>query len=187
MYCTIALGEDAYKTVLPLYVYNAFLNPGYKFRTPFIKDAIGLFSISNLIDLYLPSDTYEVDKVKRLRTISRDIKVTNVVGPAAREIASHSSLNWEKLDKQARNSAGRLAKSLLGSELKSPSKFLIAYAPDGGFSGSVGLIMRIAADNNILTINLAEPENFNLNLKDPTSLFNLVNNPDTYKTPIYHW
>lgn len=65
------------------------------------------------------------------------------------EIAEKYHPRWDRLGQGAQKLMARNVYQVLGIDLKTPSKFVICWTPNGSGSGGTGQALRIAKDYNI--------------------------------------
>lgn len=86
--------------------------------------------------------------------------IFNTPTPAAMELAAEIHPNWNACSRGARNLHARSCHQILGMDLKTPSKFVICWTPEGKAIGGTRTAIILAQMFNIPVINL-----FNSTLK----------------------
>lgn len=74
----------------------------------------------------------------------------------AYEIAAKHHPNWSACSEAARKMHMRNVAQILGPDLKSPSKFVICYTPNGNGTGGTGQALRITKSYNIPVFDLGK-------------------------------
>jgi hypothetical protein len=100
-------------------------------------------------DIYLPYDNY--NKQKRLIN-------TDEYFDEAYAIAEKYHPNWSKCSAVAKLMHTRNVHQILGTDLKTPSDFVICWTKDGKASGGTGQAIRIAKGYGIPVYNLKNEE-----------------------------
>lgn len=116
---------------------------GYKLRSGRAPGADYAFEkgadkVGNLKDIYLPWKGFE-DSNSNLYIISQ----------GAIDIARKYHKGYDKLSQGAQKLMARNSYQVLGSDLITPTMFIICYTPKGKGSGGTGQALRIANDFNI--------------------------------------
>lgn len=76
----------------------------------------------------------------------------------AENIVSQIHPNWKYLSSGARKLMTRNVFQVLSEDLKTPSKFLICWTPNGQVIGGSGITIKIALAHDVPVFNLAKPE-----------------------------
>lgn len=108
------------------------------------------------IEVYLPWPRFEGHA-------GRAVKLMRPT-PAAYEVASRFHPEWPILTPGAQKLHARNVHQVLGHDLRTHSRFVICWTPDGsldgsgGTSGGTGQALRIAKAHGVTVFNLAHPE-----------------------------
>jgi hypothetical protein len=114
------------------------------------------------VELYLPCPGFEAGA--RLEGGGEKVHVLSRPSSSACELAARFHPSWERLSAGERRLLARDAHEVLGADLRSPSRFVACWTPDGSLDGArlfddgTGQALRIASDAGIPVFNLARPE-----------------------------
>lgn len=122
---------------------------GWTLRSGGAPGADTFFDVVERKEIYLPWAGFQDLKGKGYIDASK-----LPTAKQAEEITSGFHPNWEKLTQGGKRLMSRNAMQILGADLKTPTKYVIAWTKDGGATGGTGQALRMAAHYNIPIFNL---------------------------------
>lgn len=103
-------------------------------------------------EIYLPWDSFE-----RNVAIASSAEVVRFPSKGAFHLAEKFHPSWSQLSGGGRSLMARNCHQILGHDLQTPARFVLAWTPGAAMTGGTGQALRLAMAHDIRVFNLAVP------------------------------